>query len=99
MARRSGWQVPDVVDGWLAHALAVHVGHYADPAARTAGADLLPDEVTVHAALLSALAHLTPAAGVDQPAFVARLAQADPNATAQLTDFLAQAADAGAGRV
>ncbi|MFD4863372.1 MULTISPECIES: hypothetical protein [Streptomyces] len=46
-----------------------------------------------HAALLSALAHLAPAIGVDQLAFVARLAQANPHATAQLADFLAQAID------
>jgi hypothetical protein len=91
IARRSGWQVPDAVDGWLAQALAAHRGHYADPAARAQAADLLPDEVTVHAALLSTLAHLAPAAGVNQLAFAARLTQADPHATAQLADLLAQA--------
>jgi hypothetical protein len=51
-------------------------------------ADLLPDEVSVHAALLSALAHLAPAADVEHLAFAARLARADPHATAQLADFL-----------
>ncbi|MFE9968452.1 hypothetical protein [Streptomyces sp. NPDC005525] len=97
IARRSGWQTPDAVDGWLAHALAAHLGHYADPAARTVAADLLPAEVSVHAALLSALAHLAPAADVEILEFAARLAQAGPHATAQLAELLAQAVAAEAG--
>ncbi|MCX5346001.1 hypothetical protein [Streptomyces atratus] len=51
----------------------------------------------MHAALLSALTHLVPAAGVDQLAFAAPLAQADLRATTQLADFLAQAVTADAG--
>ncbi|MFD4943680.1 hypothetical protein ACFVYE_18795 [Streptomyces sp. NPDC058239] len=52
---------------------------------------------TAHAALLSALAHLAPAIGIDQLAVAGRLAQAAPHATAQLAEFLAQAVATGAG--
>jgi hypothetical protein len=78
------------VDAWLAHALAAHIGHYADPAAREAAADLLPTYLLAHAALLTELAHLAPGAGVDQLAFAARLTAADPEATGDLAAFLAR---------
>jgi hypothetical protein len=79
------------VDAWLAHALAAHIGHYTDPAARAAAADLLPTHLLAHAALLTELAHLAPGAGVDQLAFAARLTAAAPEATSDLAAFLAHA--------
>ncbi|MGW0425098.1 hypothetical protein [Streptomyces sp. NPDC003015] len=42
LTRRVGSYVQQDVDAWLAHALAAHLGHYRDPAAREAAADLLP---------------------------------------------------------
>jgi hypothetical protein len=78
------------VDAWLAHALAAYLGHYRDPAARKAAADLLPTHLLAHAALLTELAHIAPGAGVDQLAFAARLAAA-PEATGELAAFLARA--------
>ncbi|MEV0222326.1 hypothetical protein [Streptomyces sp. NPDC050704] len=77
-------------DAWLAHALAAHCGHYADPAVRAVAADLLPTHLLAHAALLTELAHLAPGAGVDQLALAARLAAADPEATGGLAAFLAR---------
>ncbi|MFF0097235.1 hypothetical protein ACFYSF_46105 [Streptomyces canus] len=73
------------------HALAAHLGYYADPAVRAAAADLLPTHLLTHAALLTELPHLAPNAGVDQLAFAARLAAADPEATGDLAAFLARA--------
>jgi len=84
LTRRAGSYVQKDVDAWLAHALAAHLGHYRNPAARQAAADLLPTHLLTHAALLTELAHLTPGAGVDQLAFMARLASADPEATGGL---------------
>ncbi|MES4885661.1 hypothetical protein ABVB69_34930 [Streptomyces sp. NPDC000349] len=49
------YRVP-AVDDWFARALATHAGHYADPAARTAAATLLPAPVRARATLLAALA-------------------------------------------
>ncbi|WP_329374647.1 hypothetical protein [Streptomyces sp. NBC_01483] len=88
LTRRAGSYVQTDVDGWLAHALTAHLGHYRDPAAREAAAGLLPPPVLAHAALLSALAHLAPDVDVDQLAFAARLAAAGPEATAGLADLL-----------
>ncbi|MEU9471223.1 hypothetical protein AB0D78_32300 [Streptomyces avermitilis] len=91
LTRRAGWYVQKDVDAWLAHALAGHRGHYTDPAARAAAADLLPTHLLAHAALLTELAHLAPGAGVDQLAFAAQLTAADPEATSGLAAFLAHA--------
>ncbi|WP_198545725.1 hypothetical protein [Actinacidiphila yeochonensis] len=88
LTRRAGHYVQADVDAWFAHALASHRGHYADPAAREAAADLLPHPVLTHAALLAALARLQPGADVDQLAFAGRLANADPQAAADLAAFL-----------
>ncbi|RPK33109.1 hypothetical protein OG322_40885 (plasmid) [Streptomyces sp. NBC_01260] len=90
LTRRAGSYVQVDVDAWFAYALAAHLGHYRDPAAREDAAGLLPAPVLAHAALLAELARLVPGVGVgvDQLAFAARLAQADPAATAQLADFL-----------
>ncbi|MET9511977.1 hypothetical protein ABZX62_26565 [Streptomyces flavidovirens] len=41
LTRRAGPYVQADVDAWLAHALAAHLGHYRDPAAREAAAGLL----------------------------------------------------------
>ncbi|MET7648160.1 hypothetical protein ABZS83_31945 [Streptomyces sp. NPDC005426] len=43
LTRRAGGYVQADVDAWLAHALAAHLGHYRDPAAREAAASLLTD--------------------------------------------------------
>ncbi|GCB51373.1 hypothetical protein [Streptomyces sp. NL15-2K] len=91
LTRRAGSYMQKDVDTWLAHALAAHRGHYADPAVRAAAADLLPTHLLAHAALLTELAHLAPGADVDQLAFAARLAAADPEATGELAAFLARA--------
>ncbi|MEV6183439.1 hypothetical protein, partial [Streptomyces sp. NPDC052015] len=74
LTRRTGLYVQKDVDAWLAHVLAAHRGHYADPAARAAAADLLPTHLLAthllaHAALLTELTHLALGAGVDQLAF------------------------------
>lgn len=91
LTRRAGSYVQKDVDAWLAHALAAHLGHYRDPDAREAAADLHPTHLLAHAALLTELAHLAPGAGVDQLAFAARLSAADPEATGDLAAFLARA--------
>jgi hypothetical protein len=91
LTRRAGCYVQSDVDGWLAHALAAHLGHYADPAAREAAADLLPPPLLTHAALLAELAHLAPGADVGQLAFAARLAATAPEAAGALAEFLARA--------
>ncbi|MCX4428880.1 hypothetical protein [Streptomyces mirabilis] len=93
LTRRAGWCVQADVDTWLAHALATHLGHYRDPAARQAAAGLLPQPVLAHAALLTELGRLAPGAGVDQLAFAARLAATDPEATADLAAFLTRATE------
>ncbi|MEU1555611.1 hypothetical protein ABZ517_23240 [Streptomyces scabiei] len=79
------------VDAWLAHALAAHLGHYRDPAAREEAAGLLTPPVLAHAALLAELARLVPGADVDQLAFAGRLATALPEAAGDLAAFLARA--------
>ncbi|MFF5475356.1 hypothetical protein [Streptomyces achromogenes] len=91
LTRRVGWGVQADVDAWLARALAAHRGHYADPAAREAAAGLLPQPVLAHAALLSALARLVPAAAPGELAFAARLAAAEPEAAGELAVLLARA--------
>ncbi|MBH1939114.1 hypothetical protein I5Q34_33480 [Streptomyces sp. AV19] len=93
LTRRAGPYVQADVDAWLARALAAHRGHYADPTARQTAAGLLPQPVLAHAALLSALARLVPAAGMDELAFAARLATAHPEATAGLAAFLTRATE------
>nr|WP_079049706.1 hypothetical protein [Streptomyces torulosus] len=91
LTRRAGGYVQADVDAWLAHALAAHLGHYHDPAAREAAADLLTPPVLAHAALLAQLARLVPSVDVDQLAFAARLATTEPEATGDLAVFLARA--------
>ncbi|MFD4950013.1 hypothetical protein ACFWNT_48025, partial [Streptomyces sp. NPDC058409] len=51
LTRRVGGYVQSDVDAWLAHALAAHLGHYRDPAAREAAAGLPSPLVLAHAAL------------------------------------------------
>ncbi|MFH8483185.1 hypothetical protein [Streptomyces sp. NPDC018055] len=91
LTRRAGGYIQADVDAWLARALAVHRGHYRDPAAREAAAGLLTPPVLAHAALLAELARLDPDAGVDQLAFAARLATVEPQATAALAALLTRA--------
>ncbi|NYS21427.1 hypothetical protein HFP43_34935 [Streptomyces sp. SJ1-7] len=91
LTRRAGGYIQADVDAWLARALAVHRGHYRDPAAREAAAGLLTPPVLAHAALLAELARLDPDAGVDQLAFAARLATVEPEATAALAALLTRA--------
>ncbi|MFE9722581.1 hypothetical protein ACFYQ5_02985 [Streptomyces sp. NPDC005794] len=55
LTRRAGGYVHADVDAWLSHALAVHLGHYRDPAARESAAGLLAPPVLAHAALLAEL--------------------------------------------
>ncbi|MFE4580177.1 hypothetical protein [Streptomyces chartreusis] len=88
LTRRAGGYVQADVDGWLAHALAAHLGHYRDPAAREAAAGLLTPPVLVHAALLAELARLVPGADVGQLAFAARLATNETEAAGALAAFL-----------
>lgn len=88
LTRRAGGYVQADVDAWLAHALAAHLGHYRDPAAREAAAGLLTPPVLAHAALLAELARLVPGADVDQLAFAVRLATAEPEATGALALLL-----------
>lgn len=97
LTRRAGHYVQADVDAWFAHALATGRGHYADPAARQAAADLLPRPIPTHATLLAALARLQPGADVDQLAFAGRLANADPEAAADLAAFLTRASEPGGG--
>ncbi|WP_327328663.1 hypothetical protein OG735_41060 (plasmid) [Streptomyces sp. NBC_01210] len=65
LTRRAGGDVQSDVDAWLAHALAAHLGHYRDSAARQAAASLLSPPVLAHAALLAELARLVPGVAVD----------------------------------
>ncbi|MEU1520115.1 hypothetical protein ABZ490_49780 [Streptomyces sp. NPDC005811] len=90
LTRRVGGYVQADVDAWLAHALAAHLGHYRDPAAREAAAGLLTPPVLAHAALLAELARLVPGVDVDQLAFAARLATTEPEAVGALAVFLAR---------
>ncbi|MCO8308768.1 hypothetical protein [Streptomyces sp. RKCA744] len=90
LTRRAGGYVQADVDAWLAHALATHLGHYRDPAAREAAVGLLTPPVLAHAALLAELARLVPGADVDQLAFAARLATTEPEAAGALAVFLAR---------
>ncbi|MEU3733740.1 hypothetical protein AB0E81_30730 [Streptomyces sp. NPDC033538] len=77
-----------MVDGWLAQAFADRSGHYADPAARRAAADSLPEAVRAHAALLAALPRIGAPAADGELEFAGRLAQADPEATDALAAWL-----------
>ncbi|MDX2993520.1 hypothetical protein [Streptomyces scabiei] len=90
LTRRAGGYVQADVDAWLAHALAAHLGHYRDPAARETAAGLLTPPVLAHAALLAELARLVPGVDVDQLAFAARLATTEPEAVGALAVFLAR---------
>ncbi|MFI1568334.1 hypothetical protein ACH4ZX_35845 [Streptomyces sp. NPDC020490] len=90
LTRRAGGYVQADVDAWLAHALAAHLGHYRDPAAREEAAGLLTAPVLAHAALLAELARLVPGSDVDQLAFAGRLATAEPEAVGDLAVFLAR---------
>ncbi|MER5217193.1 hypothetical protein ABT063_43350 [Streptomyces sp. NPDC002838] len=90
LLRRDSLRI-EAVDAWLAHALAADLGHYRDPAAREAAAGLLPPPLLAHAALLAALARLAPSSDTGQLAFAARLTAADPEAAADLADFLTRA--------
>ncbi|MFC8331431.1 hypothetical protein ACFY1G_21365 [Streptomyces olivaceus] len=90
LTRRAGGYVQADVDAWLAQALAAHRGHYRDPAAREEAAGLLTPPVLAHAALLAELARLVPDADVDQLAFAARLATAEPEAASELAVLLAR---------
>ncbi|WP_086705714.1 hypothetical protein [Streptomyces antimycoticus] len=90
LTRRAGGYVQADVDGWLARALAARLGHYRAPAAREQATGLLPPPVLTHAALLAELARLVPGTDVDQMAFAARLATAEPEATGALAVFLAR---------
>ncbi|TBO60226.1 hypothetical protein EYS09_07835 [Streptomyces kasugaensis] len=91
LTRRAGGHVQADVDGWLAHALAAHLGHYRDPAAREEAAGLLSPPVLAHAALLAELARLVPGTDMEQLAFAARLATIEPEATGALAAFLTRA--------
>jgi hypothetical protein len=91
LTRRAGGYIQADVDAWLARALAAHLGHYRDPAAREAATGLLTPPVLAHAALLAELARLVPGAGVDELAFAARLSTSEPEAAGALTAFLARA--------
>ncbi|WP_331759300.1 hypothetical protein OIF23_31375 (plasmid) [Streptomyces albidoflavus] len=91
LTRRAGGYVQADVDAWLAHALAAHLGHYRDPAAREEAARLLTPSVLAHAALLAELARLSPGADVDELAFAARIATTDTEAAGDLAAFLARA--------
>jgi hypothetical protein len=91
LTRRAGGYAQADVDGWLAHALAAHLGHYRDPAAREEATGLLPPRVLAHASLLTELARLVPGAGMDQLAFAARLATSEPEAAGALALFLTRA--------
>ncbi|WP_323177969.1 hypothetical protein [Streptomyces sp. NBC_00083] len=88
LTRRAGGYVQADVDAWLAHALAAHLGHYRDPAAREEAAGLLTPPVLAHAALLAELARLVPGADVNELAFAARLAATEPEAAGALAAFL-----------
>ncbi|MFD5473396.1 hypothetical protein [Streptomyces sp. NPDC127105] len=90
LTRQAGGYVQADVDAWLAHALAAHLGHYRDPAAREAAAGLLTPPVLAHAALLAELARLVPGVDVDQLAFAARLATTEPEAVGALAVLLAR---------
>ncbi|QTA36741.1 hypothetical protein [Streptomyces sp. CA-256286] len=95
LTRRAGGYIPANVDACLARALAVHLGHYRDPAAREAAAGLLTPPVLAHAALLAELVRLVPDAGVEQLAFAARLVITDPEAAGDLAAFLTRARPRG----
>ncbi|MFJ9250325.1 hypothetical protein [Streptomyces sp. NPDC101776] len=91
LTRRAGGYVQADVDAWLAHALAAHVGHYRDPAAREEAAGLLTPPVLAYAALLVELVRLVPGPDVDQLAFAARFATVEPEAVGALAAFLTRA--------
>lgn len=91
LTRRAGGQLQADIDGWLAHALAAHLGHYRDSAAREAAVSLLPPAVLAHAALLAELARLILGTPTDQLAFAGRLATTEPEAADALATFLTRA--------
>ncbi|AEY94170.1 hypothetical protein SHJG_p1039 (plasmid) [Streptomyces hygroscopicus subsp. jinggangensis 5008] len=91
LTRRAGGYVQADVDAWLAHALAAHLGHYRDPAAREEAAGLLTPPVLAHTALLAELARLVPGVDMGHLGFAARLATTEPEAVGALALFLARA--------
>ncbi|MFI8164166.1 hypothetical protein ACIF6I_33815 [Streptomyces microflavus] len=91
LTRRAGGYVQADVDAWLARALAAHLGHYRDPAAREEAVGLLTPPVLAHAALLAELVRLVPGTDIGQLAFAARLATTEPEATAALAAHLTHA--------
>ncbi|MER7885975.1 hypothetical protein ABTY35_24525 [Streptomyces fimicarius] len=91
LTRRAGGYVQADVDAWLARALATHLGHYRDPAAREVAAGLLTTPVLAHAALLAELLRLVPGVDVGQLAFAARLATTEPEAAGDLAAVLTRA--------
>ncbi|MFC9035075.1 hypothetical protein [Streptomyces arboris] len=90
LTRRADGYVQADVDAWLARAIAIHLGHYRDPAAREAAVGLLTPPVLAHAALLAELLRLVPGVDVGQLAFAARLASTEPEAAGDLAAFLAR---------
>jgi hypothetical protein len=80
------------IDAWMAQALAARSGALSDDAVRAAAQATLPQRVTAHAALLETL-DATGRSG-DLP-FVGVLAQAAPEATAQLAQWLATTGSRG----
>ncbi|GLW19819.1 hypothetical protein Stsp01_65620 [Streptomyces sp. NBRC 13847] len=91
LTRRGGGYAQADGDGWLAHALAAHLGHYRDPGALDAAAGLLSPPLLAHAALHAELAHLAPGTDIGQLAFAARVATTEPEAASDLAAFLARA--------
>ncbi|OKI51972.1 hypothetical protein AMK17_32455 [Streptomyces sp. CB00072] len=85
LTRRAGGYVQADVDAWLARALAAHLGHYRDPG-RTRGS-----RRPAPAALLAELARLVPGTDIGQLVFAARIATAEPEATAALAAHLTHA--------
>ncbi len=91
LIRRADGYVQADVDAWLALALAAHLGHYRDPAAREDAVGLLTPPVLAHAAVLAELTSLVPDSDMDQLAFTAWLATTEPEAASALAAFLTRA--------
>ncbi|MGV9419926.1 hypothetical protein ACWDO6_20780 [Streptomyces sp. NPDC003674] len=91
LTRRAGGYIQADVDGWLAHALAAHLGHYRDPAVREEATGLLPPPALAHASLLADSPAWSPDVDMDQLTFAARLATSEPEAAGALALFLARA--------
>ncbi|MFI2913972.1 hypothetical protein ACG2OD_37850 [Streptomyces sp. PDY-4] len=89
LTRRADGYVQADVDAWLAHALAAHLGHYRDPAAREPPLAFSPRRSS-HTPRCSPNSRLVPDVSVDQLAFAARLTTAEPEAVGDLAVFLAR---------